>query len=243
VNLSRRDGRPLVIGHRGAAAVAPANTLAALRAAIAAGADLVEFDVGPDLRLAHSAREESVDQADLGSALELLHAHDVGVHVDLKLPGYEAEVVELIRRHDVSGRTLVSTAWPASTRMLARIAPELPRAISYPRDHYGISRAPWPRLMTRTGAASLRLAMPARVLFLVRRTRANVLSLHHALCSRAAVAASHRLGVPVLAWTANDVGTVQRLAAIGVDAIVSDDPALALGALEALEGVATLTPP
>ena len=52
VNLPRAGGRPLVIGHRGAAAVAPENTLAALAAAVAAGVDLVEFDVvaGPPAR-------------------------------------------------------------------------------------------------------------------------------------------------------------------------------------------------
>src|ERR1041384_7099234 len=36
---------PLIIGHRGASAVAPENTLAAFREAIAVGADGVEFDV------------------------------------------------------------------------------------------------------------------------------------------------------------------------------------------------------
>ena len=37
--------RPLIIGHRGASAVAPENTLASFRLAIEAGADGVEFDV------------------------------------------------------------------------------------------------------------------------------------------------------------------------------------------------------
>src|SRR5687768_14872032 len=36
---------PLIIAHRGASAVAPENTIAAFEAAIAAGADGVEFDV------------------------------------------------------------------------------------------------------------------------------------------------------------------------------------------------------
>ncbi|MGH6884958.1 MAG: glycerophosphodiester phosphodiesterase family protein, partial [Geminicoccales bacterium] len=40
-----RIALPLVIGHRGAAAVAPENTLAGLRAAKAAGVTWVEFDV------------------------------------------------------------------------------------------------------------------------------------------------------------------------------------------------------
>ncbi len=41
----RRNPQPVVIGHRGAAGIAPENTLAALRAGIAAGAELVEIDV------------------------------------------------------------------------------------------------------------------------------------------------------------------------------------------------------
>ena len=36
---------PLIIGHRGASAVAPENTLVAFREAIAAGSDGIEFDV------------------------------------------------------------------------------------------------------------------------------------------------------------------------------------------------------
>src|SRR5262245_45381396 len=38
-------GRPLVIAHRGASALAPENTLAAVNLALALGADGVEFDV------------------------------------------------------------------------------------------------------------------------------------------------------------------------------------------------------
>ena len=36
---------PLIIGHRGASAVAPENTMAAFREAIAVGCDGIEFDV------------------------------------------------------------------------------------------------------------------------------------------------------------------------------------------------------
>ncbi len=40
-----RADRPLILGHRGASAVAPENTLAAFEAALSAGADGVELDV------------------------------------------------------------------------------------------------------------------------------------------------------------------------------------------------------
>jgi len=41
----RAEGRPLVLGHRGASAEAPENTLAAFRLALEQGADGVELDV------------------------------------------------------------------------------------------------------------------------------------------------------------------------------------------------------
>src|ERR1700675_2289364 len=93
VNLRCGDGPPVVIGHRGAAAIAPENTLEALQAAVEAGAHLVEFDIGPDLRLAHSQREVPESAISLDTALEFLREHSLGVHLALKAPGYEAAVI------------------------------------------------------------------------------------------------------------------------------------------------------
>lgn len=41
----RINGRPILVGHRGAMAVAPENTMAALEAGLAGGADILELDV------------------------------------------------------------------------------------------------------------------------------------------------------------------------------------------------------
>ncbi len=234
MNLRRGAGRPLVIGHRGAAAVAPENTLAALQAAVAARVDLVEFDIAPGLQLGHSLEELPADALSLDDALEFLAGHNVGVHLDVKLPGYEDEVLEAIRRHGFGERALVSTAFAVTARRVARNAPGIPVAIGYPRDRLGVSNIRWPRALQRTGAAALRLAMPARVPVLLRWAHADTLSLHHTLCSRAAVATAHRLGAPVLAWTVNDPAAVRRVAAAGVDGIVSDDPEMALATLVSL---------
>jgi glycerophosphoryl diester phosphodiesterase len=234
VNLIRAQGRPLVIGHRGAAAVAPENTLAALEAAIAARVDLVEFDISPGLRLGHSLDEMPSKEISLDDALEFLRAHGVGVHLDVKLPGYEQEVLEAIRRHRVGDRAVLSTAFAATARRFAELAPELPRAIGYPRDRLGVSNLRWPGPLQRAGATALRQAMPVRVPVLLRWARANTLSLHHTLCSRSAVATAHRLGAPVLAWTVNDPAGVRRVTAAGVDGIVSDDPEMTLATLLAL---------
>ncbi|MCW2963725.1 MAG: glycerophosphoryl diester phosphodiesterase [Actinomycetia bacterium] len=234
MNLRKTDGRPLVIGHRGAAAVAPENTLAALEAAVAARVDLVEFDISPGLRLGHSLDELPHDSISLDEAFEYLKAHDVGVHLDVKLPGYEEQVLEAIERHAFAERAVLSTAFAVTARRFARLAPDLPRAIGYPRDRLGVSNLHWPPPLQRAGATALRQAMPVRVPLLLRWARANTLSLHHTLCSRAAVATAHRLGAPVLAWTVNDPAGVRRVTAAGVDGIVSDDPEMTVATLLAL---------
>jgi glycerophosphoryl diester phosphodiesterase len=226
VNLLRDGGPPLVIGHRGAAAVAPENTLSSLEAAVAAGVDIVEFDISPGLRLGHSLDELPKDELSLDEALEFLAAHPPGVQLDVKLPGYEQEVLDALHRHGLGARALVSTAFAATSRRLAALEPGLPVALGYPRDRLGVSKVPWPQALTRAGAAALRQAMPLRIPVLLRFGRANALSLHQALCSRAAVATAHRFGAPVLAWTANEPEIVRRLAAAGVDGIVSDDPGM-----------------
>jgi glycerophosphoryl diester phosphodiesterase len=231
VNLLRDGGRPLVIGHRGAAAVAPENTLESLKAAVTAGADLVEFDVGSDLRLAHSVREAPEQQATLDDALDYLKAERVGVHLDVKHPGYEEQIAGALRRHDVVSRTLLSTAFPVTARRLGVLAPGARRAIGYPRDRYGVSRLRWPDAVTTSGAAALRAAMPARIRLLLATSRADVLALHHTLCSCAALRVAHARGVPVLGWTANEPAVVRHLEALGVDAVVSDDPEMALATL------------
>ena len=223
-----------MIGHRGAAAVAPENTLESFRAAIAAGVDLVEFDVGARLVLGHSDDETPVVPASLDDGLELLAAHGIGAHVDLKAVGIEDAVVAAIRRHGMGERAVVSTVSAQSLRRFAAAAPEIRRAITYPHDRHGISSFSWPRVLTRTGAAALRAAMPLRVPLLLRAARANVLSLHHALASRATVAAAHALGAPVLVWTVNEPSAVERLASFGVDAIISDNPEVARQVLATL---------
>jgi glycerophosphoryl diester phosphodiesterase len=234
VNLNRTAGRPLVIGHRGARSVAPENTLEALRAAVDSGADLVEFDVSPGLLLAHSPDEAPERPLSLAEALDHLAGAQIGLHLDVKLPGYEGQVVEALQASGLASRALVSTAFPSVARTFAALAPELPRAIGYPRDRYGVARVTWPQPLTAAGAASLRAVMPARIPLLLRQARANALALHHTLCSPAAIAAAHRAGAPVLVWTVNDPVAAIRFAGHGVDGIVSDDPRAILEALATL---------
>src|SRR5438034_4480470 len=93
------------IGHKGADLIAPGNTLESFDAALAAGVDMVEFDVLPEredgsgrLVLAHDFGAAAATEA---LTLEEGLAHfaqdawaDVELDVDLKMPGYEQRVVD-----------------------------------------------------------------------------------------------------------------------------------------------------
>lgn len=231
-----RRARPLVIGHRGAAAVAPENTLESLRAAVELGVDLVEFDVAPGLVLAHSERERPLNAVHLDEALSFLAPHGVGLHVDVKLSGYERDVVKALQVHEVEGRSIVSSTALRSLATFAQLAPQLTRAITYPHDRYGLTRVPWPAVAGRAGASALRAAMPVRVRRLVSHRAVSAVSLHWRLCSSEAVDAAHRAGAAVIAWTVNDGRAAEKLAAARVDGIVTDDPRVVM------EALATLSP-
>jgi len=230
-------GRPLVVGHRGAPALFPEHTLASFAAAVEAGADLVELDVGRGLLVAHSDRELPERPLSLEEALEYLGGTGVGVLVDLKRPGLEQAVAAALRRHGLLPRALVSSTSPRVLRRLARAEPELARSITYPHDRYRVSRLPWPPRLAAGAAAALRSAMPVRAPLLLAAARSGALTLHHSLVSRSVVRCVRSRGAALVAWTVDDPARIARLAELGVDAIVTDDPG---GARRAL---ATLTPP
>src|SRR4051812_21305181 len=142
----RQGARPMRIGHRGAAALAPANTLESLQAAVAAGVDVVEFDVleppRDGLVLAHSRRETAERPLPFDDAPAWSASTACGAHVDLKGVGFERRIVDALHAHGLAPRSLVSTSRPPSVRRLAEIAPSLPRAFSYPEDRLGVSGSP-----------------------------------------------------------------------------------------------------
>jgi glycerophosphoryl diester phosphodiesterase len=232
VNLRHPGGRPLVIGHRGAPAEAPENSLAAFAAAAAAGADLVELDVDEGLVVGHP-RREAAEPLRLDEALSALAATAVGIQLDLKLAGSERAIAAAVARHGVGDRVVVSSTSAGSLRRLADEAPGLPRALAYPRDRLGAAGLPWPRPVVRASVAAAGPLLRARLPRLLARARADAVALHHALVTEGLVGALHERRVALIAWTVNDPGRIAELARLGVDAIASDDPRMALGVLAA----------
>lgn len=221
------------VGHRGAAALAPENTLASIERALEVGVDMVELDVVPladgSLVLAHDPPADGARLPTLDEALALVRERDVDVLLDVKGPGYEAELAEAVRRHGWVERTLVSSCHAESVRLLGQLEPGLRRGLTYPFDRLGISSRRLLRPATRAGLAALRAALPRRIGGLLARADASVATLNHAVVSAAVVRSCHARGAQVLAWTVDDPALAARLAALGVDGIISDDPTVVPG--------------
>jgi glycerophosphoryl diester phosphodiesterase len=232
VDFRHPAGRPLVVGHRGAAAVAPENTLAGLEAAVAAGADLVEFDVDRGLVVRHPGQRPT--GLTLAGALDFLGGTEIGIHLDLKLHGAESEIAALVEARGLAERTVVSTTSTRSLRSFARDAPAIARAISYPRDRTGAGGLPWPSAVVRGSVATVRPYVLARIPRLLAAGRAGALSVHHNLVTEATVRVVHGRGAALIAWTVNDPARIAVLAGLNVDAIVSDDPGMARDVLARL---------
>ena len=216
------------VGHRGAARLAPENTLDSFEAALDHGVEAIEFDVlaladGP-LVLGHSLAELPDDRATLDDALEFLRERDVALHVDLKLTTRLDEVAGAIARHGVAERTVVSSFHLPSLRAVAASAPQLPIGFTYPEDRYGVSKRRGMKPVIRLGTLALRRAVVARIPQMIARAGATALMLQHAVVSPAAVARAHDAGAAVWAWTVDDPAELARLEAAGVDAVISNDP-------------------
>jgi glycerophosphoryl diester phosphodiesterase len=225
----RREGQPLRIGHRGAPALAPENTIASLAAAMDRSVDLVEMDVIADrdgLRLAHEAASVTSESPALEEALELVRARQAGAILDLKSRGIESRVVALLRTHGLIDRAVVASFHPPTLRAVKELEPGLTTGLSYPFDRAGIADRPAFQPLIRAGLAGLRRTLPARIGRMLARNRADAALLHHGLVTRKLVERCHAHDAAVLAWTVEDDATLQQVLAAGVDGVIANDPGL-----------------
>ncbi len=255
--IRRADGGVLRIGHKGAAARAPENTLESFEVALAAGVDAIEFDVldlhdgtlvlahSDDLlEVSHGAAAGAVRQQTLAAlrrvapALPTLdealaffaeRAPGLGLHIDLKGHGYERGVVDAVRAHGLVERSFVSTVHAQSLWTIGELEPALGRGLTYPFDRRGASGRRVLAPVVLAALVGLRRTLPLRIAQLLQRADAGIAVLHHFVVSRATVNRCHAVGAPVVAWTVDSRSDLKRMLRAGVDAVVTNDPDLFSG--------------
>lgn len=214
----------VVIGHRGAAGLAPENTLPSFRRAWACGVSAVELDVqlvGGRLLVIHDERVERTTNgtgavAELGlSELRALDAGNgapipfleevlsevpsgTGVNIELKGPGTAEPVAELLDSTP-NQEVLVSAFDHAELRRFHRRAPDRPVAPLFHRWRLGV----W-QTAAHFDAWSVNFSQR--------------------IATRERLARARRRGLRVLVYTINDLEEAQRLISWGATGVFTDYP-------------------
>ncbi|ABN57288.1 MULTISPECIES: glycerophosphodiester phosphodiesterase [Methanoculleus] len=216
-----------IIGHRGARALGPENTLRALRRGMAC-ADLVEVDLrltrdgipvaihdatldrttdgtGPvkgytleDLAGLDAGEGETIPT--LREVLALVHS-DTGLVVELKEPGTEAVIVSVIM-DKMPERLFLVSFHPASVAAAKNLLPGAKAGLIYSEETGD------PVALARSVQADLILPRWDRV-------------------SRELVEEAHAAGLLVVPWLLNTEDDVREELRLGIDGFSSDDPCAA----------------
>jgi glycerophosphoryl diester phosphodiesterase len=232
---------PRRVGHKGAAHLAPGNTLASFEAAVRAGVDMIEFDVlseRPDgsgeLLLAHdySALRSAHAPLTLRAGLEHLASEayaGIELDVDVKLPGYGERVVRELREAGLIERSLVSSMFPEDLDAMRAIEPSLRVGWSVPRARRDYTESRLMALPALMAVAGYRAWLPPRARAALRAGRFDAIMAHWRVVTPALVRAVAAGGGELYVWTVDDAALMRRLAAMGVDGIITNDPRLFSG--------------
>ncbi|MEM1302901.1 MAG: glycerophosphodiester phosphodiesterase family protein, partial [Pseudomonadota bacterium] len=225
-----------IIAHRGAAALAPENTMASVRRALEDGTDWIEIDVQEnadgDVIVAHDsdfmkAAREPTKVWDITN--EALGSLDVGSWFD---PSYSAERVPLLK--DVleaargKAKVVIELKYYGHDEDLERRVIAIVEAADM-ADQISTMSLKYPAVQKmrelrpdwRTGV------LAATFIGKIDTLEGNFLALNQAQITARVVQNAQAAGKDVYAWTVNDALSISRMLWVGVDGLITDDPAFA----------------
>ena len=225
------------MGHKGADLIAPGNTPASFDAALAAGVDMIEFDVLPcergrpdsPLVLAHDYGDPIARAVSLDDGLAHLASSPfaaVELDVDIKAPGYEDRVVDALRAHGLVDRALVTSQWMRSLVRVRAREPRLRLGWSVPRVKRDYTRRRIYRLPLYAALRYVDLKLPATARRHVAEGRCEAIMAHYRLATPRLIRAVREAGGDVYVWTVDDAAHIGRLEALGVTGVITNDPRL-----------------
>jgi glycerophosphoryl diester phosphodiesterase len=224
------------VGHKGADRIAPGNTLGSFDAALAAGVDMIEFDVLPDradperLVLAHDY-EDAARRAAPSLEEGLAHLSSerfagIELDVDLKLPGYEHQVLAALHAYGLGARALVCSQHRSSLEAIRRSDPAVRLGWSVPK----LRRDPFKNRALALPAfailQAMRAVLPWQAARAIRARKCDALMAHWRLVTPRLVRAVREAGGELYAWTVDELPQIRTLEALGVTGVITNDPRL-----------------
>ncbi len=247
--------KPLIIAHRGASLLAPENTLAAFSRAIIDGAEGIEFDVRlakdgvavvfHDATLKRTAgrdgRVSDFDSAQLGEydigswfnevnrkhekpdyvkervrslvdVLSFLHSFKGLIYIELKCRDFEAAqltkaVCRVIEHSNLLGQIIVKSFKLAVLPRIRLLCPAVRTAALFA-----------PKIMTI-------LRKEKHLVNIADEFGADEISIHFSLATQKLMKKAEQRNLPVTIWTADNPRWVKRGIKLGLNAIITNNPA------------------
>src|SRR6478736_2956064 len=221
------------VGHKGADHIAPGNTLASFDAALAAGVDMVEFDVlrvDGRLVLAHdlsAAQTPTIITLEQGLDHLVTDAYaGIELDVDLKQAGYEREVLDALRERGLIERALISTMEEESLPVIRELEPAVRLGWSVPKIRRNPLSHPLTKPFALLGVIEYRRRLAKRVAARLRAGEIDAVMAHFAVVDRRLVRAVKEAGGELYVWTVDEPERIAKLERLGVTGIISNDPRL-----------------
>jgi glycerophosphoryl diester phosphodiesterase len=239
--MVKKSNNPLIIGHRGACALAPENTIASFKLAVEHGADYVELDAklsaDGQVMVIH---DQTVDRTTNGTGrvnqltLAQLKALDAGSKFNKKFAGEKIPTLDEVFKavgKDVKVNVELTNYASKNDDLVAKVveiikdnkmesrvlfSSFLPRNIAL--AHKLLPEAPYGILCLEGLAGALSRS------FLMKRLSPALVHPYLKDTNERLVKREHKRGRKVNVWTVNDDQDIRRLIKMDVDGIFTDDP-------------------
>ena len=235
-NSVRPADHTAVIAHRGAAGAAPENTLAAVRRAIIDGADWVEIDV-QETRDGHVVVVHDSDFMKLSrnplkvweGDLETIQKIDVGSWFGPEFAGETVPtLVQVLEAVKGRAKLLIELKYYGHDENLEQ------RVVNIVESADMVEQVAFMSLKLK-GVEKIQALRPQWDVGLLAATSigdlakmdVDFLALNQGAVTSRFIKRSHSAGKRVLVWTVNDVLSLNKWMSMGVDGVITDEPALA----------------
>jgi len=233
MKLKKKD--ILIIGHKGASAIAPENTLKAFKKAIELKADMVEFDIHKtkdgEIVIIHDSDTlsttgiqglikdmimEEIKKLDAGEGekiptlLELIKVakEKVGLQIEIKSSGLLGKLIKLLKEENLVNTSIVSSFAFGELVKLKNLEPKMKLGLLLPTELVRVRQIK--RNILRAADKKFYAIHP-----------------HYNITDKKIVDFAHDNDLNVNVWTVNDKDNMERLIEIGVDGIITDDISMA----------------
>lgn len=228
----------LIVGHRGAAGLAPENTLLSFRTAFELGCPMVELDVH---RVANKGQEDSLavihdervdrttDGHGLVSEFDFAGLRSLRCEKDQLIPTLNEVLTLLIAQGDAPAAVNIELKGPHTAALVAKTLLQFPDTAAI------ISSFSWGELNafrqydTTTPVALLVHRWNDEVITKASSLNATAIHLADRIVTNERVDMITRAGMPSGVYTVNEVARAQALQKMGVAAVFTDRPDLLLG--------------